>query len=705
MPEVFDGVVGIDLGTTYSCVGVFLNGQVHIVPNDQGNRITPSRIAILGNAGGGVETLVGDAAMNLSAAGAKNVIYDAKRLIGRSYQEVVAQGDAAKWPFSIKESPSGAVLMVAETKVGGETFTREWEPEEVSAIVLKYLKECAERFLGKTVSKAVITVPAYFNNAQRERTKAAGRIAGFEVERIINEPTAAALAFGIGSPQTIPSGSSGARNVLVFDFGGGTFDVSVISIEYGAFEVRSTAGDTYLGGQDIDKSLMDFVMETIQTRYKRNLAEKPRAVAKLRLRCEKAKRALTFATSETIDVSDLLGGDDDDDDTPKTVVVTRAKLDDLNNGLYKKCMAIVKKALDDCKGISKADIHEVVMVGGSSRIPRLQKAVSEFFGGKELCHGVNPDEAVAVGAAIQGSILSTLPEQKGPETDGLVLMDVISISIGVDVDNGKFDILIPRNTTIPFNASKEFTTVFNNQETVDINVYEGERPLVKHNHLLGAFCLSGITKAKRGAVDIAVTFDVDANGQLTVSAEERLKGKRAGAQGTKNSLVVENSHRLSDADIQRMIDKAAENYQADNDEVAVKEAVQGLQMALDDVCTELFAIDDVLRPPNTEPVTVENLIQSPPTYLPEKLRTRVSSLAHPKKWLLERATSAEKLDAIQSKVTKMHALLNKAAKSAKKVKAKAIKKHKAGAKRHRSDDDEEDDEEDEGSTSGNSESE
>ena len=708
LTKAFDGVIGIDLGTTYSCVGVFLNGQVHIVPNDQGNRITPSRIAILGkapsvdsigNTNKAVEILVGDAAMNLSASGAKNVVYDAKRLIGRSYADVVAQGDQAKWPFAIKEAPTGGgAMLVAETKREGESLTREWEPEEVSAIVLRYLKECAERFIGKTVSKAVITVPAYFNDAQRERTKAAGCIAGLEVMRIINEPTAAALAYGIGSPQASTSESAAAKNVLVFDFGGGTFDVSIISIEYGAFEVRSTAGDTYLGGQDIDKALMDHVIEAIQTRYKCDLTAKPRSLAKLRLRCEKVKRSLTFASSEVMDVTDLVGNnDEDEDDTPKTIVITRAKLDDLNNDTYKKCMNIVKKAIQDCKGITKNDIHEIVMVGGSSRIPYLQKAVSEFFGGKALCFGVNPDEAVAVGAAIQGSILSELPEQKSAQTDGLILMDVVSISIGVDVDNGKFDALIPRNTTIPYTASKEFTTTINNQESVDIMVYEGERPLTKHNHLLGSFCLAGITKAKRGAVDIVVTFNVDANGQLAVSAEERLKGKRAGDTGTKNGLIVDNKQRLSDADIQAMIDRAAENFTADSNEVAVQDTVQHLQTALDDVCADALAIDALLRPPSSSSSTADSLIDAPPSYFPEKLQKRLSSLAGPRKWLLERATNADKMDTIEGKAAKMQQLLKKASKIASKVKAYAQKKKKrAGAKRQRSDDDD-DDEPSEGS--------
>jgi heat shock protein 1/8 len=572
--QEFEGAIGIDLGTTYSCVAVFLFNNVDVIPNDQGNRTTPSRVAYQPTG----QILVGDSALNLSARGVPNVIYDAKRMIGRSFQDPEVQADSKIWAFPIKEDSETGRILIPIEGIAGQQQPLMLEPEQVSAKVLSYLKECAQRHLGKKVTKAVITVPAYFNDAQRERTRAAGAIAGLDVLRIINEPTAAALCYGLGiGTATGAQGSTEAQNIVVFDFGGGTFDVSVITIDGGAFEVRSTAGDTHLGGQDLDAAVCLHLLQDIKKRFGKDVSGNPKVLAKLRAASERAKRSLSSTTMEEISLDGLLDGDD------YTFTLSRAKFDELNAKTFKKCMDVVQRALSDSK-IDRKQIHEVIMVGGSSRIPKVRELVSEFFNGKKLCTSVNPDEAIAIGAAIQAAILSNCQDQQSSKTEGVVLMDVVSLSIGLEVDRGKFDCLIPRNTTIPYTASKSFTTFEDNQSYVDIEVYEGERPMVKHNHLLGSFVLDGIGRAKKGVPSIDVTFSVDANGILTVTAEE--KGSR-----TKNKIVVENKDRLSNEQIESMIRAAEQLRQADE---AVMKKIDRIGASEEEIGDLMKKVDELL---------------------------------------------------------------------------------------------------------------
>jgi heat shock 70kDa protein 1/2/6/8 len=545
MQSTFEGAIGIDLGTTYSCVAVFLHNAVDVIPNDQGNRTTPSRIAFNNN-----QLLVGDAALNLSSRGAAGVVYDAKRLIGRRLHDKEVQDDTVHWPFEVVATENDRVGIKVEHK--GETLVL--EPQQVSAHLLSYLKQCAERHLGKTVVRAVVTVPAYFNDAQRQATRDAGTIAGLDVIRIVNEPTAAALCYGLGVGTALGAqGSDAPQNVLVFDFGGGTFDVSIITIDCGAFAVRSTAGDTHLGGQDLDQNVLNFLLEDCRKRHHVDFSQNPKIKAKLRTIAEKAKRALSHSTQEEISCDGILPGGDD-----YIVTLSRAKFDELNASIYKRCITMVDRALKDAH-MSTKDIHEIVMVGGSSRIPKVRELVSQHFQNRALCTGVHPDEAIAIGAAIQASILSTDAAQGSDKTAHVVLMDVVALSLGLDVDEGHFDILIPRNTTIPYAATKEFSTVYNNQTEVDIEVYEGERPLTKHNHKIGSFSLEGISKGKKGTPSIVVTLSVDANGILTVTATESKSNK------TKH-LVVECKERLSTDAVNRMIEEAAKMRSSDKSE-------------------------------------------------------------------------------------------------------------------------------------------
>ena len=617
--EEFEGAIGIDLGTTYSCVAVFLFNNVDVIPNDQGHRTTPSRIAFQNGM-----ILVGDSAMNLAARGAPNVIYDAKRMIGRRFLDAEVQADAKVWPFKIEASPSGGIVIPVEPFAGAPTQLL--EPEQVSAKILSYLKECAQRHLGKIVKKAVITVPAYFNDAQRERTRAAGAIAGLEVLRIINEPTAAALCYGLGIGTAVgPQGNDKAQNVVVFDFGGGTFDVSVITIDSGAFEVRSTAGDTHLGGQDLDASICHHLIADIKKRFNKDVAANGKVLAKLRAAAERAKRALSSSIMEEITLDGLLDGDD------YTFVLSRAKFDELNAKTYKRCMEVVERALKDSTLDRKA-IDEVIMVGGSSRIPKLRDMVSEYFNGKKLCTSVNPDEAIAIGAAIQAGILSDCKDQQSHKTEGVVLMDVVSLSIGLEVDKGKFDCLIPRNTTIPYTASKSFTTFEDNQSYVDIEVYEGERPLVKHNHLLGSFVLDGIARAKKGTPSIDVTFSVDANGILTVSAEEQ--GSRS-----KNKIVVENKDRLSNAQIEAMVKTADELRQQDE---AVLRNLDRIAAAEDEIADLTKKVEDLHGD------------------LPKSVRSALEKLQTGREWLEEKARESLNNPNFDSHFAKLNALLDRA---------------------------------------------